>query len=264
MAGGKRPAVAKSTGMKSTSLKAALVRVIVLGVAGLSLAGCASDSDTTVPAPAADERAGTVPILQAAFTSHGICYGWRLRDSDESDDSRSMLSVGSNLGDGVDTGWSEDPRCSRWIVVDAAVSYEYDLAFVNVEGPRDIDLADLRAMENALPRFGLGDDVFLDDPGWAVTRAATTLPLLAAEVGIAKPAAAPTAAPAAAPSPLPDAGNDIWRDRRGSLLTASAILLFAALFVIVGVVQRRRQLRVVVPAQRAGAEEAAGRTREKA
>ncbi|MBM0229924.1 hypothetical protein JNW87_35240, partial [Micromonospora sp. ATA51] len=69
--------------------------------------------------------------------------------------------------------------------------------------------------------------------------------------------------PAAAPARCRPPGNDFWRDRWGSLLATVGLLLLAALFVAVGVVQRRRQLRGAAPAQRAGAE-AAGRTGEKA
>jgi hypothetical protein len=178
-----------------------------------------------------------------------------------------VTSVGSNLGDGIAVG--EDPRCPRWIEVEADVTYTSesseasDSATIRVNGSDDIDTGDLYTIGRGLERFGLDDDAFIDDPGWAVTRAATTLPLLAAEAGVAEPAATPTATPTAAPSPLPAAGNDYWRDRWGGLLAAAGLLLLAALFVTVGVVQRRRQLRGVVPAQRAGAE-AAGRTREEA
>ncbi|WP_406601172.1 hypothetical protein [Micromonospora yasonensis] len=236
------------------------------------------DSDISVPAPAADERADTVPLLQSAATSQGICYGWRLMDGYE------VVSVGSNAGDG--TAVEEAPGCPRWIEVYADVTYTSesseanDFATVQVKGSGDLELADLYRIEAGLARFGLDEGTFVDDPGWAVTRAATTLPLLAVEAGLAEPAA-PTAGPTAAVAPLPDAGSDFWRDRWLWLLATLGILVLAALFVTVGVRQRRRttapgrgvaadapsrsgrKLRVRVPAQRAGAE-AAGRTRETA
>ncbi|WP_346117610.1 hypothetical protein [Micromonospora coerulea] len=236
------------------------IGAVVVGCVAAGLLN-GSDSSTTVPAPAADERADTVPILAAAFTSQGICYGWRLTDYP------TVTSVGSNLGDGTAVG--EDPRCSRWIEVEADVTYTSesseaaDHATVRVKGSDDIDAAALRTVERGLERFGLDADAFIDDPGWAVTRAATTLPLLAAEAGLAAPAATPAAGPTAAPSPLPAAGNDFWRDRWGWAVATVGLLLLAALFVTVGLAQRRRQLRGVVPAQPAGAEPA-GRTREEA
>ncbi|PWR15782.1 hypothetical protein DKT69_09180, partial [Micromonospora sicca] len=195
MAGGKRPppAAAKSPAAGRSAVKAGLISAVVLGVAGLFVVGIVSDSsdDLSIPAPATDERADTVPILREARTSQGICYGWRLAGGSD------VVSVGSNLGDG--TPVAATPTCPRWIEVTADITYtagsseSSDSARVQVKGSADIDAADLYAIERGLERFGLDDDAFIDDPGWAVTRAATTLPLLAAEAGLAAPAATPTA-----------------------------------------------------------------------
>lgn len=230
------------------------VVVVVCAVGAFS-----GDSDTSVPAPAADERSGTVPILRVAADSQGICYGWELLDVYDE------VSVGSNLGDG--TTVVDAPGCARWIAVSANVRYtsssseSEDSATIRIKGSDDIEFADLAAIETRLGRFGLDEDAFLDDPGWAVTRAATILPLLAAERGLAEPAATPTAAPSTAAAPLPDAGNDFWRDRWAYLLSSVGLFLLAALFLAVGVRQRRRH-RGRVPAQRARAG-AAGRTRSR-
>ncbi|WP_431874023.1 hypothetical protein [Micromonospora marina] len=229
-----------------------LVVAVVIGVNS-------GDSDTGVPAPVADERSGTVPILRAAADSQGICYGWELLDVYDE------VSVGSNLGDG--TSVIDAPGCTRWIAVSANVRYtsssseSEDSATIRIKGSDDIEFTDLAAIETRLGRFGLDEEAFVDDPGWAVTRAATILPLLAAERGLAEPAAAPTAGPPAAAAPLPDAGNDFWRDRWIYVLSSVGLFLLAALFLAVGVRQRRRH-RVRVPAQRAGAG-AAGRTRSR-
>lgn len=254
---------------------------------GLVVAGCVAvgvlhtDGDTTVPAPAADERADTVAILQRTSAEQGLCYGWALVDY--YDYGAAPRNVGSNLGDGVAV--EENPGCPRWVRVTANIGYvsesseSNDFARIEVTGGSpDIDSADLWQIESGLGRLGLTEDVFVDDPGWAVTRAAVMLPLLAVEAGLAEPADTPVPA-AAGTSPLPDAGSDYLRDRWGWLLATVGLLLLAALFVTVGVVQRRRtapgrgaaadapsrsgrKLRVGVPAQRAGAG-AAGRTREK-
>ncbi|MEU5721135.1 hypothetical protein [Micromonospora sp. NPDC047738] len=282
MAGGTRPAQAKPPAKgKSHGWQAALGAAVLLGAVGLCVVGAVSggSDDLSVPAPATDERTDTVPILRDAFASQGICYGWRLTDGYD------VVSVGSNLGDGTAVG--DAPGCPRWIEVSADITYTSesseanDSAWIRVRGSDDLGLADLQAVETGLGRFELDEDAFVDDPGWAITRAATTLPLLAAEAGLAGPAATPSADPAAPASPLPSAGDDFWRDRWGWLLAAVALLLLAALFITVGVVQRRRttapgrgaatdapsrsgrKLRSRTPAQRAGAE-AAGRTREKA
>ncbi|MET8832316.1 hypothetical protein ABZV78_00135 [Micromonospora sp. NPDC004540] len=255
--------------------------------AGLILAGCVAvgvlntDGDTTVPAPAADERADSVAILQRTSAEQGLCYGWALLDY--YDYGAAPRNVGSNLGDGV--AIEENPSCPRWVQVTANIGYvsesseSNDFARIEVTGSPDIDTVDLVRVENGLERLGLTEDVFVDDPGWAITRAAVMLPLLAVEAGLAEPADTPVPA-AGSPSPLPDAGSDYLRDRWGWLLATVGLLLLAALFVTVGVVQRRRttapgrgaapdapsrsgrKRRVAVPAQPAGAG-AAGRTREK-
>ena len=240
-----------------------LIWTVIIGVTvgACVLGAITGDSDTTVPAPAADERSGTMPILQAAADSQGICYGWRLLDGYD------PVSVGSNLGEG--TPVEDAAGCARWIEVTANVFYtsssseSNDSAAIRARGSSDIEFSDLSAIESGLGRFGLDEDAFVDEPGWAVTRAATMLPLLATERGLADPAAVLTAEPATPAAPLPDAGSDFWRDRWVLLLTTVGLFLAAALFIAVGVRQRNRQRREAGPAQRAGAGPA-GRTREEA
>ncbi|MEU1752261.1 hypothetical protein ABZ436_06345 [Micromonospora matsumotoense] len=225
---------------------------IILGLLVLCCVGSSlfnqDSGGTAVPAPAVDERTDTVPLLAQATASQGICYGWWLEES-----FRSPVSVGSNLGDGVAV--EEDDRCPRWVQVRARVTYtaesseSSDSAFITVTGSGDFSSADLSAVQAGLTRFGLHEDVFVDDPGWAICRAAVALPLLVAETGAAPPAATPTADPAAVAAPLPDAGSDFLRDRWGPLLAAAGLLLVAALLIIVGFVQRGRQ-RAADPAWR--------------
>ncbi|WP_431933832.1 hypothetical protein [Micromonospora sp. RP3T] len=239
------------------------VAVVLLFIGVPCVIGIVDGSESTdVPGPTTEQRTATVPLLTSAFDSQGICYGWRLYDWS------TEISVGSNLGD--QTSVRDDPRCPRWIEVSAAVRYtsssseSQDSASIAVDGSPDIERADIYPIAAGLGRFGLDEDAFVDEPGWAITRATTVLPLLAAEVGLAEAAPAPTAAtPSGTPAPLPSAGNDLLRDRWGWLVAATVLLLVAALFITVGVRQRKRQLRKPVPAQRAGAGPA-GRTREEA
>ncbi|MGC4894432.1 hypothetical protein [Micromonospora sp. DT31] len=213
------------------------VAVSVMVICAIGEISGGGDSDTSVPGPAAQERSGTVPLLKAAADSQGICYGWELLDVYDD------VSVGSNLGDGVRA--AEAPGCARWIEVSANIKYTSatsdfkDSATIRVKGSDDIGYADLSAIESGLAHFGLDEDAFVDDPGWAVTRAATILPLLAVERGLAGAAAPPTPGPSTPAAALPDAGNDLLRDRWVLLLVAAGLLLFAALFIAVGVRRRR-------------------------
>ncbi|WP_405114880.1 hypothetical protein OG559_11035 [Micromonospora sp. NBC_01405] len=253
--GGRRPgkpAVKASSSAASGWIVALVTVVVVGGCIGVGVLN-GDSGGTTVPAPAADERADTVPILAQAATSQGICYGWRLESY-----YGSVVSVGSNLGDGVAV--VDNPACPRWVEVTAEVRYtsesseSSDSASLYVKGSTDMARADLYAVKNGLQRFGLDDGAFVDDPGWAVCRAAVALPLLMAEAGMAEPAATPAAVPGAAVAPLPDVGSDFWRDRWGWLLATAGLLLVAALLFTVGFVRRSRQ-RAQAPA---------GRTRGKA
>lgn len=222
------------------------------------------DPDTQAPAPLAEETSATVPILRQAHAAQGICYGWRLQDTYR------VVSVGSNLGDGVAA--AEDPRCPRWVEVAAAVHYTSqsseteDSSSVRVRGSAGLDTV---GIEVGIARFGLDADAFIDDPGWAICRAATVLPLLTAETGAAGavPAASAAGAP---PGALPDAGSDLWRDRWSHLFGAAGLLLAAAVFARVGWVRRRQQRLLAVvsgsrraarPGSSAGAASAQERTR---
>ncbi|MGW4498676.1 hypothetical protein ACWENR_08660 [Micromonospora sp. NPDC004336] len=216
---------------------------VAVVVAGCVLAGVLNrDGDTDVPAPTAQERDDTLAVLSRSSASQGVCYGWELTDYFGYGD---PVSVGSNLGAGVAV--EDNPSCPRWLQVSARIYYpssssdSEDNAYVDVNGSGDFSPADLTQIANGLERLGITEKVFIDDPGWAVTRAAVMLPLLAAEAGAVEPAA--TAAPTGAEPAqrLPDAGSDLWRDRWGYLLAAVGLLLVTGLFVAVGLWQRRRQ-----------------------
>ncbi|WBB78197.1 hypothetical protein O7606_18390 [Micromonospora sp. WMMD882] len=237
-------ATRSAAAQKSSNRAGIWVGVVTVAVVGVCVAAgiVNDDGGTEVPPPATTERADTVAVLQRNATAQGLCYGWKLQDLGYDE-----VSVGSNLGDGAPV--EGDPGCPRWIQVVADVRYtsesseSEDSALVRVTGSDDIPQSALWQIDAALPRFGLTPDVFVEDPGWAVTRAAVTLPLLAVEAELVAPAATPAAVPAAAPATLPDAGSDFWRDRWAPTLTAAGLLLVTALLVTVGLVQRHRQRR---------------------
>ncbi|WFE33056.1 hypothetical protein [Micromonospora sp. WMMD975] len=253
-------AAAKAKNKRGTTVLVWVIVSLAIGVP--CVIGIINGGESTdVPTPTTEQRTATVPLLAAATAGQGICYGWVLHDYS------TEISVGSNLGEQVPV--RDDPRCPRWIEVSAVVRYtsssseSRDSASIGVDGSTDVEPADLYPIASGLSRFGLNEDAFVDEPGWAITRAATVLPLLAAEAGLADPVPTGTATPTGTAAPLPDAGNDLLRDRWGWLVAAAVLLLVAALFIAVGVRQRNRQLRGGGPAKRAGAG-AAGRTREKA
>ncbi|SCE71821.1 hypothetical protein GA0074696_0418 [Micromonospora purpureochromogenes] len=277
MATAKRPGAAgrsATTGAKSPAKSAeipvwkqALIWVGLLGTVAACTAGAivnSGDDSDKVPPPTGQERDDTVAVLARSSAGQGVCYGWELKDYSGYGD---PVSVGSNLGDGVAV--EDKAACPRWVQVSVRIYYPSessesdDNAYVDVNGSSDFSAAELLRIANGLGRLGVTEKVFIDDPGWAITRAAVMLPLLAVEAGAVEPAATP--APAATePSPLPDPGSDLWRDRWGYLLAAAGLLLVTALLVTVGLVQRRRQRRGGGPAQRPGAEPAATRTPERA
>lgn len=242
---------------KSTALGWIIALSVVAACVGVGIVNSDSSS-SIVPPPTATERADTVAVLKRNAEAQGICYGWQLQESGQ------VISVGSNLGDGVPVA-SGGPTCPRWVQINANVTWTSssselsDYASIWMESSRDIDTTDILGVQRELERFGLTNDVFIDDPGWATTRAAVVLPLLMVERGAVGPVPADTAAPAAAPSPLPAAGNDLWRDRWGYTLAVAGLLLVTALLFTVGFVQRRRQRRAA--AQPVPVEPGGGRTR---
>ncbi len=214
----------------------AVVAVLGAVVAAGVLTG---DSSLVVPPPTTTEQNDTVALLRDAAEQQDICYGWELRQGDGD-----VVSSGSNLG--VDISVVDHPQCPRWLRVAATVAYTpesseaEDSARVVVDGSPDF-VNDLFALETSLSRFGLDGAAFLAEPGWAVTRAAVSLPLLVVERGAVSPEPVVTSAPVAAPSPLPAASSDLWRERSGWLIGATGMVLIAVLLVVVGLIQRRRQ-----------------------
>jgi hypothetical protein len=218
-----------------------------LKVAGAVAAGAAgliafslfqdSDSSTVVPPPSAADRQATVAQLARATGDGDICYGWELSDA-----AGTVVSQGSNLGDNVPAD-SDSRRCGSWVVVQAQVVYQpesseaVDRANISVLGSPSLRIGP--ELATRLGGLGLDEQAFIDDPGWAICRAALALPLLAAEAGAAEPAATPSGAPAASPPPLAASGNDFWRDRWLYLVAAGGIVLVGAFLVVIGIFERQ-------------------------
>ncbi|MFE0591604.1 hypothetical protein [Micromonospora echinospora] len=244
--------MAAATPAKKETSTAAVVWTVVITV--VAVGACVlpavlnGNSSSVVPPPTATERTETVAVLQRSAEAQDVCYGWVLEEGSRT------ISVGSNLGEGTPV---DDPRCPRWVRVVANVNWtpesseSDDYAFIDVEGSGDFDRTDLFLVESGLERFGLDDKTFIDEPGWATTRAAVILPLLLAERGLTDPAPVTTAAPEAAPSPLPDTSFDLWRDRWGYFAGVAGLLLITALLFTVGFVQRRKERRTAAEAMAA-------------
>ncbi|RKR89115.1 hypothetical protein BDK92_3452 [Micromonospora pisi] len=236
---------------------ALLVGTIVIVFVAATWPGGDGGGGTAVPPPEAAERADTVVLLEDAYRAQGVCYGWHLQGG-----LVPRVSVGSNLGDGVDVE-SDPTRCRRWVKVVADVTYtsesseSNDYASFWVTSSGDFPGIDY---DTGLTRLGLSPDAFIDDPGWAVCRAAVFLPLLVAEAGAA-PAVPVRAEPSAAPTPmsLPDPGDDFWRDRWGYLVGAGGLFGITVVLLTVGWFERRHQLSAARVAEARAAARAARR-----
>ncbi|HEX6967573.1 MAG TPA: hypothetical protein VF174_01915 [Micromonosporaceae bacterium] len=222
------------------STRNGVILAIILASVALAVTGVilGSSDDLAVPGPDPTEAADTVTVLRRAAQEQGICYGWELANWSE------VVDVGSNLGSGVAVD-SDPVRCPRWVKVIANIRYtaesseSEDSATVWVESTEGATAG----FPHRLAGLGLDEATFIDEPGWAVTRAAVTLPLLMVEAGLAPAGAVSTQTPEAvpSPSPLPEAGSDLWRDRWGYLVTGALLLLTTVLFVSVGFALRARQ-----------------------
>ncbi|SDY22640.1 hypothetical protein SAMN05444365_1011122 [Micromonospora pattaloongensis] len=245
MAARKRPAAPSRDQRVVGWIKGVGIALGALLLVGFCLLGAFSDDDSTVvPAPTETERRDTVAVLERSADAQDVCYGWRLQDG-EGD----IVSVGSNLGDNVAVA-TNPARCPRWVEVVATVTYtsesseSEDWASVQVESADPLWQG---AFTAGLERLGLDNDAFLDEPGWAICRAAVALPLLTAEAGHAEPAPVATGTPTAQPSPLPEAGSDFARDRSPYLVGAFLLFVVTAVLVTIGWFQRRHELAAVRP-----------------
>lgn len=212
-----------------------VVAVVVI-LCGVSVFGSSGYAIEPVPGPDKTEADDTVTILRRAAEAQDVCYGWRLQDR------AGVVSVGSNLGDGMAV--DEDPlSCPRWVEVVAKVIYTpesseaLDTATVWVESSPNLPVPDVVEFD----RFGLDSQAFIDEPGWSITRAAVILPLLLVEAGTVPAVPVPTDAAEAAPPALPAGGSDFLRDRWGYLLAAVLLLLVTGLMVAIGWVLRRTE-----------------------
>ena len=254
--GGPRPSAPPSTDRKiARGLKIFSIVLVSLAALVACIVTTEVGGSTIVPGPDKTERDDTVAVLKRAAAAQGICYGWELRRGYGG----RVISEGSNLGDGMAV--DRDPvQCPRWAKVVASVTYtsesseSNDYASVQVRASSD----DIGAVyTNDLDRLGLTEKVFIDEPGWAICRAAVSLPLLLAEEGEVPPAPVTTLAPTASPSPLPTAGSDLWRDRWGYLVGGVVLLLITILLFVIGWFERRDARRQSEPWRAAGRPEGA-------
>jgi hypothetical protein len=209
----------------------------------LGLSACGADPST---ATVSEQRREIASQLAKATAVQRVCYGWLL----DAGYGGTPPVRGSNLGENVPVD-SDPQRCASWVEVRATVHYVPDSSESEDSASFDVltssNLTVGPSIEADLGRFGVDEQVFIDDPDWAIARAALALPLLTAEAGAADPAPAPSTPTTATPRALADPGNDFWRDRWVFVLVATGLVLFAAVFLTVGIVAGRRQRR---PARR--------------
>jgi hypothetical protein len=231
-------------GRLRTHVLAGGAAALVLGLAGCSSGGGGVDPST------AEGRRETATQLARATQAQKLCFGWHLTEGSTGN----VVSQGSNLGDGKPAS-ADAGRCPRWVEVRAAYYYTAessesdDYAAFDVQTSPDLTVGP--AIRRNMDRFGLTEQSFVDDPTWAISRAALALPLLAAEAGAAEPASPPSA-PAANPRALEPAGSDFWRDRTVFVAFAALALALAVLALVVGLVQRARLRRRRVAPPRLG------------
>jgi hypothetical protein len=221
-------------------------RARVVGVRRLALAGAAvvtlglaacttGDSPTSV----AEQRREVAAQLAKASAAQGVCYGWLL----EAGYGGTPPVRGSNLGETVPVD-SDPQRCPSWVEIRATVRYVSESSELEDSASFDVltssNLTVGPSIQTNLGRFGVDEQVFIDDPDWAIARAALALPLLTTEAGGADPAPTPSTPTTATPRALADPGSDFWRDRWVFVLVAIGLGLFAILFATVGIVSARR------------------------
>ena len=138
-----------------------------------------------IAAPPKADAAAVAAGLDRAAKAQGVCYGWRLMP--ESRIHGNPLSVGSSAGDGVSVRTAA--ACGRWLEVVAYTSptsrrSKVTLSLIDSKTPPD-RYGERRPEEIPLSSVGLTEDGFLTDAGAGVLRAATALPRIASEKGIA-------------------------------------------------------------------------------
>lgn len=112
-----------------------------------------------------------VKRLKAAYDAQGVCYGWRINDTE----------TGSHLG--APSTFSTDPPCQKF--VELVVDYTYNSAdeeFTAVTYDINSSLANPPTKAD-LTALGIGADELLDEPNVYVTDAIAALPMLVAQKG---------------------------------------------------------------------------------
>ncbi|HLL67377.1 MAG TPA: hypothetical protein VK453_16965 [Micromonosporaceae bacterium] len=211
---------------------AATVLSAGLCAGGLYLAGGAGGSGGSGALAGPSESDGqqeVVDQLARATEAHGICYGWRLSETDAAG------TLGSNLGAGKPV--TGDPtKCARYVEVVGKVVYypesseSEDEAILsissNLPGSDKLDPA-------VFERLGAGTGTLLNEPADTILTAAQLLPLLTMEAGLAT-APVPQPSPTGTVQPVAMGGSDFWRDRAVLVFIAAALLVAALLTLLFG------------------------------
>jgi hypothetical protein len=241
---------------------------LVAAAVGAVLIGGAGPAAATPYLDAKDATSLAGLLAEASEAQGGVCYGWILDLSDAA--GTDGTDAGSNRG--VGTAPSDVPECTRYVQVEARVTWvsessesEDSAAFtVASEGlsnpPTASDVRSAVGMD--------GDDLKNDDGDVLLYRAVAALPRLLADAGEV-PSVSLTPAASAPPSGTDPTGSrtpDWVRQQQGWLVTGLVLVFVSVTIVLIGFYLRgaeRRRLAAAAEIEQMRQREAAARAARK-
>ena len=205
--------------------------IAAMAAAVLLAAPATATADVIFDQADAEDLAAT---LDEAFQAQGVCYGWAI---DVDNVGLPESSYGSNFGANTRlSDAAEFDQCDTTVEFQADIRWTSesseieDSASYRVESlPEGPTTADLDSLELVSEDGLVSDNVDLD-----VYKAVSSLPLLAADAGVAEPMEASpapeTAAQSAGGEPTNSPGSDFWREAGGAVLFSLVLLVGGGVF----------------------------------
>lgn len=205
--------------------------IAAMAAAVLLAAPATATADVIFDQADAEDLAAT---LDEAFQAQGVCYGWAI---DVDNVGLPESSYGSNFGANTRlSDAAEFDRCDTTVEFQADIRWTSesseieDSASYRVESlPEGPTTADLDSLELVSEDGLVSDNVDLD-----VYKAVSSLPLLAADAGVAEPMEASpapeTVAQSAGGEPTNSPGSDFWREAGGAVLFSLVLLVGGGVF----------------------------------